>query len=83
MDIAIECASTHGADPSTLIRGARDFRAKDPKFASTVALLALKSLLAGGGYDPQVSEARDAATHRDGSVVRYSVSVPLGGPPAG
>ena len=63
LDIAIECASTHGADPSTLNRGARDFCAKDPKFASTVALLALKSLLAGGGYDPQVSEARDAATH--------------------
>ena len=63
LDIAIDCASTHGADPSTLIRGARDFCARDPKFASTIALLALKSLLAGGGYDPQISEARDAATH--------------------
>lgn len=63
LDIAVECASTHGADPSTLIRAARDFCGKDPKFAATVALQALKSLLAGGGYDPQVSEADAAATH--------------------
>jgi len=63
LDIAIECAATHGADPSTLIRAARDFCAKDPKFAATVALQALTSLLAGGGYDPQVSEADAATTH--------------------
>ena len=63
LDIAIECASTHGADPSTLVRAARDFCAKDPKFAATVALRALTSLLAGGGYDPGVSEADAATTH--------------------
>ena len=63
LDIAIECAATHGADPSTLVRAARDFCAKEPKFAATVALLALSGLLAGGGYDPQVSEADAAATH--------------------
>ena len=62
-DIAVECAASHGADPSTLVRAARDFCKKEPKFAATVALLALSSLLAGGGYDPKVSEAEDAVKH--------------------
>ena len=62
-DIAVECAAAQGADPSTLIRAARDFCGKEPEFAATVALLALSSLLAGGGYDPSVSEANDAVKH--------------------
>jgi hypothetical protein len=33
------------------------------RFAATVALLALSSLLAGGGYDPSVSEVHDAIKH--------------------
>src|SRR5271165_3973549 len=56
-------AAAQGADPSTLIRAARDFCGKEPKFASTVALLALSSLLAGGGYDPSVLEVDDAVKH--------------------
>ena len=59
-DIAVECAATRDADPSTLVRAARDFCGKEPKFAATVALLGLSSLLAGGGYDPSVSEVDDA-----------------------
>ena len=62
-DIAIECAAAHGADPSTLVRAARDFCGKEPQFAATVALLALSSLLDGGGYDPSVSEVDDAVKH--------------------
>ena len=62
-DIAIECAAAQGADPSTLVRAARDFCGKEPKFAATVALLALSSLLDGGGYDPSVSEVDDAVKH--------------------
>ena len=62
-DIAIECAAAHGADPSTLVRAARDFCGKEPKFAATVALLALSSLLDGGGYDPSLSEVDDAVKH--------------------
>jgi hypothetical protein len=62
-DIAVECAATHGADPSTLVRAARDFCGKEPKFTATVALLALSSLVAGGGYDPSVSEVDDAVKH--------------------
>jgi hypothetical protein len=60
LDIAVECAAAHGADPSTLVRAARDFCGKEPKFAASVALLALSSFLAGGGYDPSVSEVDDA-----------------------
>ncbi len=62
-DIAIACAAAHGADPSTLVRAARDFQSKEPKFAATVALLALSSLLNGGGYDPRPSEASDALSY--------------------
>jgi hypothetical protein len=63
LDIAIECAAVHGADPSTLVRAARDFCAKEPRFAATVALLAVTHLLGGGGYDPPVSEADEAVKH--------------------
>jgi hypothetical protein len=62
-DIAVECAAAQGADPSTLVRAARDFCGKEPKFAATVALLALSSLVSGGGYDPSVSEVDDAVKH--------------------
>jgi hypothetical protein len=62
-DIAVECAAANGADPWTLVRAARDFCGKEPKFAATVALLALSSLLGGGGYDPNVSEVDDAVKH--------------------
>jgi hypothetical protein len=62
-DIAIECAASPGADPSTLVRAARDFQAKEPKFAATVALLAVSSFLNDGGYDPSPSEAADAVTY--------------------
>jgi hypothetical protein len=62
-NIAIECAAVYGADPSTLIRAARDFLGKEPKFAATVALLALSSLLNGGGYDPRPAEAADAVKY--------------------
>lgn len=63
LDIAVECAASYGAEPSTLVRAARDFETKEPTFAATVALLALSSLLSGGGYDPSVSEADDAVKY--------------------
>lgn len=62
-DIAIECAAAYDAEPSTLVRAARDFQSKEPKFAATVALLALSSCLNGGGYDPQPAEATDATKY--------------------
>ncbi len=63
LDIALECAALHNADPSTLVRAARDFCSKEPRFAATVALFAVKHLLAGGGYDPAVSETNEAIKH--------------------
>lgn len=62
-DIAIDCAATSGADPSTLVRAARDFQRKEPKFAAVVALFALSSLLSGGGYDPAPTDAADAVNY--------------------
>jgi hypothetical protein len=62
-DIALECASMSGADPSTLVRAARDFQKKEPKFAAMVAWFALSSLLSGGGYDPVPADAADAVTY--------------------
>ena len=50
LDIALECAGTHGADPSTLVRAARDFGEAEPRFAASVALMAIGQLLGGGGY---------------------------------
>ena len=60
LDIAIDCAAAHGAEPSTLVRAARDLQDKEPRFAATVALLSLSSFLTGGGYDPRLAEAADA-----------------------
>jgi hypothetical protein len=60
LDVALECAALHNTDPSTLVRAARDFCGKEPKFAATVALFAVTHLLAGGGYDPPVSDVNEA-----------------------
>lgn len=60
LDIAIECAATHGADPSTLIRAARDLSGTEPRFAASIAAMAIGHLLRGGGYDPQPFEAMNA-----------------------
>ena len=60
LDIALECAGTHGADPSTLVRAARDFGEAEPRFAASVALTAIGQLLGGGGYNPPLSDAEGA-----------------------
>lgn len=63
LDIALDCAAVHNADPSTLVRAARDFCDEEPRFAATVALFAVTHLLAGSGYDPPVSEVNEAIKH--------------------
>ena len=63
LDLALECAGASSADPSTLIRAARDFLDKDPQFAAQVALHALDHLLAGGGYNPKTIESLYAYEH--------------------
>jgi hypothetical protein len=63
LDIALDCAAMHNADPSTLVRAARDFCGKEPRFAAKVALFAVTHLLTGGGYDPPVSDVNEAIRH--------------------
>jgi hypothetical protein len=63
LDVALDCAAEGSADPATLVRAARDFRDTNPRFAVAVGLLAVRHLLAGGGYDPAVSEASEAVRH--------------------
>ena len=63
LDIALECAGTHGADPSTLVRAARDFGEVEPRFAASVALMAIRQLLGGGGYNPPLSDAERAIAY--------------------
>jgi len=63
LDIAISCATAPDADPSTLVRAARDFAGKQPEFAMAVGMLAIRSLLSGGGYEPLLSESASAVRH--------------------
>ena len=62
-DIALNLPAASGAEPSTLVRAARDFQGKAPKFAASDALLALSGFLNGGGYDPRLAEAADAVKY--------------------
>ena len=63
LDLALECARDVDADPSTLIRAARDFTEDAPEFAAPVALLALEHLLAGHGYEPMPLDVMQAHRH--------------------
>jgi hypothetical protein len=65
----------HNADPSTLVRAARDFCGKEPRFAATVALFAVTLLLTGGGYDPPVSDVNEAIKHLFAAVHQLVPSV--------
>jgi hypothetical protein len=60
VDIALDCARDAASEPATLVRAARDFVAKESKFAAEIALSALERLLTGGGYDPRVSLVEEA-----------------------
>ncbi|MEE4277124.1 MAG: hypothetical protein V2I82_01505, partial [Halieaceae bacterium] len=63
LDIALDCAGADDADPRTLIRAARDFAEKEPRFAANVALRAISQLLAGRGYDTVPDDAADAVQY--------------------
>jgi hypothetical protein len=63
LDLALECARAPGVEPATLVRAARDFASKNPPFALEVGLIALKCLLNGGGYDPDVSLVQATIDH--------------------
>ena len=70
LDVALVCARDHAAEPATLVRAARDFAAKEPKFAAEIGLHALERLLNGSGYDPEVSLVQEAFGHLMGAASR-------------
>ncbi len=70
VDIALLCAQDFTAEPATLVRAARVFAAKEPKFAAEIGLLALERLLNGSGYDPGVSLVQEAFDHLMGAASR-------------
>ena len=45
---------------SELVRAARDFGEAEPRYAAMVALMVIRHLLEGGGYDPPLSDALEA-----------------------
>jgi tetratricopeptide (TPR) repeat protein len=63
LDIALDCASTGETEPKTLVRAARDFADTQPEFSAKVALVAIKALLEGRGYEPTTLDIRDAYDH--------------------
>lgn len=63
LDLALEFANHMTAEPATLIRAARDFENSEPLFTSQVALCAIRSLLAGGGYEPTTLDILSAHSH--------------------
>jgi hypothetical protein len=40
-DVALLCARDHAAEPATLVRAARDFAAKEPKFAAEIRIISV------------------------------------------
>src|SRR5256885_2356837 len=54
LEAAQVCARDLRAEPAALVRAARDFDAKEPKFAAEIGVVALVRLLSGSGYDPEV-----------------------------
>jgi hypothetical protein len=63
LDVALLCARDQAAEPAILVRAARDFAAKEPKFAAEIGVMALGRLLNGGGYDPEAPLVQEAFSH--------------------
>lgn len=63
LDIALDCARTSQAKPSTLLRATRDFAGKDPEFAVEVGIESIRSLFSGASYE--LPTGADVAAHYD------------------
>ena len=72
LDIALACARDAAAEPATLVRAARDYADKEPKFAAEVAVVALTRLLGGAGYDPEISLVESALAYLMDAASRVS-----------
>jgi hypothetical protein len=73
LDLALECAADHEAEPSALVRAARDFQESDPRFAASVALAAVDHLLSGRGYEPKPADMEAAMAHLRAAAERLGV----------
>ncbi len=62
-EVAGELANQSPCDPKTLTRAARDFAEKDPGFALTAGLAALRWLSAGYGYEVSSADVWAAYSH--------------------
>lgn len=60
LDQALDLARRSPCDPRTLIRAARDFATKNPRFAAQAGLLALHWLVEGYGYEITSADVRAA-----------------------
>ena len=60
LDVALLCAREYAAEPATLVRAARDFAAKEPKFAAQIGVIALGRVLDSSGHDLEVSLVQEA-----------------------
>jgi hypothetical protein len=63
LEMAGELANQSPCDPKTLIRAARDFVEKNPGFALTAGLAALRWLSAGYGYEVSGADVWAAYSH--------------------
>jgi hypothetical protein len=63
LDFALLCAWDYTAEPATFVRAARDFAAKEPKFAAQIGVIALGRVLDGSGHDLEVSLVQEAFSH--------------------
>jgi hypothetical protein len=61
LDIALACARSGQAEPSTLLRATRDFAEKDPPFAVEVGIESIRALLSGMSYE--LPTGVDVAAH--------------------
>jgi hypothetical protein len=63
LDVAVSCARDFSVEPATLVRAARDFAVKEPRFAAEIGRVALQRLLDRSGCDPAVSLVEEALDH--------------------
>jgi hypothetical protein len=61
--VAAELANQSPCDPKTLTRAARDFLEKNPGFAFTAGLAALRWLSVGYGYEVSSADVWAAYSH--------------------
>ena len=72
-DLALEWVSRSPTDPRTLMRAARDFQEKAPKFALGAGMAALRWIAAGQGY--QISEGETLEAYQLAADAAFAVGI--------